>query len=279
MHPVLDFLQLLGFLCYTCLRAIFLTIIPVSWHSKNVRGQVCWISGAGNGIGKQMAIKFSVLGCRMVLIDINKGWLEKTAKECKDAGAETVDVYVCDLSDREQVYLMAEKVKKDVGPVDILINNAGIVSAKPLLELDDAANIERTFKINAISHFWTIKAFLPDMLRRERGHIVTIASMAGITCASGKLMDYAASKYAAVGIGETLEFELRCVYKTNKIKSTVVCPYYINTGMFQGVSLKYEWLLPYLTPDFVAQQTVDAVLTNKPMVMLPAWLRIIAILK
>ena len=279
MHPVLDFLQLLGFLVYSIIRSIVLSFVPVSWRSKNVKGQVCWISGSGSGIGKLMAIKFSALGCRMVLVDINKEWLDKAVKECKDAGAESVNSYVCDLSNREQVYAMTAKVKKEVGPVDILINNAGIVSGKPILELDDDRNIDRTFKINAISHFWTIKSFLPDMLSRQRGHIVTIASMAGICAPMGKMTDYASSKYAAVGIAETLEFELRCTYKTDAIKSTVVCPYFINTGMFHGISLKYEWLLPYMTPDYVAQKTVDAVLINKPVVMLPIWLRLVAVLK
>lgn len=88
----------------------------------------------------------------------------------------------------------------------ILINNAGIVSGKTTLELSDAM-IEKTIQVNTISHLHTIREFLPGMIAGKRGHIVTIASMAGLVSTPG-LSDYCASKYGAVAIDEAVRLEL-----------------------------------------------------------------------
>jgi len=78
-----------------------------------------------------------------------------------------------------QIYEAATLVKKDVGDVDILVNNAGIVSGKSFLECSDS-QIDRTMKVNILAHFWTVKAFLPKMVERNSGHVVSIASSAGV---------------------------------------------------------------------------------------------------
>jgi all-trans-retinol dehydrogenase (NAD+) len=80
--------------------------------------------------------------------------------------------YVVDISDREKVYEVAKKVQQEIGNVDVLINNAGIVTCRTFLELSDKA-IEMTYGVNILSHYWTAKAFLPEMIKQKRGHIVT----------------------------------------------------------------------------------------------------------
>lgn len=112
-----------------------------------------------------------------------------------------------DVSDREAVYRMAAKVREDFGPVDILINNAGIVCCKTIMELPDKV-IENTFAVNILAHFWTIKAFLPDMVRQKRGHVVTISSVTGMVGIYG-CTDYAATKFACIGMHESLLCELK----------------------------------------------------------------------
>ena len=88
-----------------------------------------------------------------------------------------------------------------------------------------------------MAHFWTLKAFLPEMMENNRGHVVQIASSAGLFGVPG-LTDYCASKFGAVGVTESLKLEL---YKQNKdINVTLVCPYFIATGMFEGVVSKYR---------------------------------------
>ena len=97
------------------------------------------------------------------------------------------------------------------------------------------AMIEKTMKVNTISHLYTIREFLPGMIANKRGHIVTIASMAGLAGVPG-LSDYCASKYGAVAIDESVRLELQQKGLDQFIKTTCICPYLINTGMFEGAN-------------------------------------------
>jgi len=122
--------------------------------------------------------------------------------------------------------------------------------------------------VNAISHFWTIKAFVPGMITRNHGHVITIASAAGLTGVAG-LVDYCSSKYAAVGTAESLRQEVRKLGKDG-IKSLTVCPYYINTGMFEGVKT-HSPLLPILDPHYVVNKIVNAMKKGDTLLCLPSF--------
>lgn len=102
--------------------------------------------------------------------------------------------------------------------------------------------------INTTAHFWTVREFLPEMIKKNHGHVVTIASIAGWIGVRG-LADYCASKFGAVGFDESLRFELRAL-KSN-VKTTCICPYFINTGMFDGVKSKFPLLFPILTEGII----------------------------
>ena len=153
----------------------------------------------------------------------------------------TAHAYTVDLCDRHKIYAAAQEVKNDVGTVKILINNAGIVSGSTLLATPDE-KIIRTFDVNVLAHFWTIKAFMPDMIVNKSGHIVNIASLAGHS-GTNKLVDYCSSKFAAVGLDDALKVELKVQGHADYIKTTVVCPYYISTGMFSGVKSKVRQII------------------------------------
>ena len=144
----------------------------------------------------------------------------------------TAYAYTVDITNRHKIYATAEEVKQDVGTVKILINNAGIVSGTSVLDTTDE-KIIRTFDVNVLAQFWTIKAFMPDMILGKKGHIVNVASLAGHS-GMHKLVDYCSSKFAAVGIDDALKVELHVQGHDSYIKTTVVCPYYISTGMFAG---------------------------------------------
>ena len=169
------------------------------------------------------------------------------------------------MSDREQVYARADEVRAAAGDVDVLVNNAGIVSGRPLLELSDE-RIERTFAVNTLALFWTTKAFLPAMKARGSGHIVTVASAAGLI-GTARETDYAASKFAAVGFNEALRQELR--RSGSGVRTTVVCPYYIDTGMFKGVKTRFPLLLPVLKEQDVADRVLKAIQRDQPQVQMP----------
>lgn len=265
MNEFVEFFVGLGLTLYYCLESIVKFIVPASFRSKNVKGQTVLITGAGSGLGRLMAERFARLGCKLVLWDINGEWNEQTAGIVRDLGAVAY-AYTCDLSKRDVVYQTANKVKSEVGDVDILINNAGIVTGKKMLDCSDAL-MQKTVDVNVVAHFWTTKAFIPSMLAKNRGHIVTIASSAGLFGING-LVDYCASKFAAVGFDESLRAELYASKKTG-VHTTVVCPTYIDTGMFDGVKVRFPSLLPILKPEYVADKIVEAVLTNQTMLILP----------
>ncbi|KAI5642090.1 short chain dehydrogenase domain-containing protein [Phthorimaea operculella] len=141
--------------------------------------------------------------------------------------------YVVDLTNRDDIYRVAKRTSEEVGRVSILINNAGVVSGTYLLDTPDHL-IQRTFDVNVLSHFWTVKAFLPQMIENSDGHIVTIASMAG-QVGVAKLVDYCASKSAACGFDEALKIELE-TQGVKGVYTSLICPYFIRaTGMFEQV--------------------------------------------
>ena len=111
-----------------------------------------------------------------------------------------------DLTDRHKIYEAAKEVKENIGSVSILINNAGIVSGTTVLGTPDE-KIIRTFDVNILAHFWTIKSFMGDMIIKKNGHIVNIASLAGHS-GTNKLVDYCSSKFAAVGLDDALKVRL-----------------------------------------------------------------------
>jgi len=122
-------------------------------------------------------------------------------------------------------------------------------------------------RVNTLAVIWMIRAFLPDMMEQNSGHLVMIASAAA-TSGVAKLADYCASKWATFGYHESIRMELKKLGKTG-VKTTVVCPYYINTGMFDGVKSKFP-LLPIMEPDYVVSNIMRAVKTNQEELMLPS---------
>lgn len=219
------------------------------------------ITGAARGLGRRMALGVARRGGSLSLWDVNRKGLDAVAAEVAAEGA-SVDLVICDVSDRRAVYAAAKTVEK---PVDVLIQNAGIVSGKSLLKLPDEA-IERSFRVNAHALFWMTKAFLPGMIERGRGHLVTIASAGGLIGVPG-LTDYSATKFAAVGFDESLRAELK--KRAPRLRTTVVCPYFIDTGMFEGVRTRFSFLLPILKEDRVAEKVLRAIERNHSRLWTP----------
>lgn len=243
---------------------------------KNVAGEVVLITGAGSGIGRLMAREFASLGTVLVLWDINQEGLKESAALAQESGAVRVHSYVCDCSSKNDIYRVADQVKREVGDVSILVNNAGIVTGKKFMDAPDSL-IEKTMEVNTMAHFWTYKAFLPAMMANDHGHLVSIASSAGLIGVNG-LADYCASKFGAVGFAESIGLEMLAIGKSG-VKTTIVCPYFINTGMFDGCQTKWPRLLPILDPNYAAKKILDAVLTDQVYVLMPRSMYIVHALK
>lgn len=233
--------------------------IMMDLSAKNVL-----VTGAASGIGRLIATKMAARGAHVVLWDLNDEGLRDLEKTL-ESGPGSALSYHCDLSDPGAIQETAKEVTARVGPLDVLVNNAGIVTGKTLLEASEE-EIRRTFAINTLALFWTTRAFLPAMLEANRGRIVTIASAGGIV-GTPRMTDYCASKFAAVGFDEALRLELR--HQGKAVTTTVVCPYYVNTGMFAGVKTRFPWLLPILEPEQVAERVVQAVVKGRRRVLMP----------
>ncbi|KAM8938673.1 17-beta-hydroxysteroid dehydrogenase 13-like [Pelodytes ibericus] len=261
MNVCVEILFLLLTVIYSYLEAFLKLFIPV--NKKSVCGEIVLITGAGHGIGKITALEFAKLQTVLVLWDINKNGVEGTAAECRKIGAK-VYTYVVDCSKREEISTAADKVKQDVGDVSILINNAGVIFCADLLTLQDD-QIEKIFAVNILAHFWTTRAFLPSMIKKNHGHIATVASTAGLIGVAF-MVDYCSTKFAAVGYHKALTAELAALGKTG-IKTSCLCPVFVNTGFVKNPSTRIS---PVLEPEEVAQKLVDGILTNKKMIYVPS---------
>lgn len=239
---------------------------------RQLYGRHALVTGGAMGMGKSLSRLLLLEGMKVTIIDINEDELEKTCSELSGLGHITS--HVCDVSDRKAVNALADFMDKDYGGIDLLVNNAGIAESQPLIEKSDLI-IEKTIAVNLLSHFWTIKAFLPGMIERGRGHIVNMASAAGILGVP-YISDYSASKFGDVGLSESLRQELRLTGR-GFIRVTYVCPSTVGTGMFEGNTPVTGTRI--LDQDEVAARMVTAIKRNREKVFIPAFLHTGAVLK
>lgn len=229
---------------------------------KNLSGKIAVVTGAAMGMGKCISELLLEQGCKVALIDINKDLLEKTQKEFSSKG--TCKCYVCDISNATQVSTLAEKIKKDMGDASILVNNAGIVVAKGLLEMDED-QIKKILDVNLTSMFWTTKAFLPGMIAKNEGHVVNMASAGGIL-AIPYLAAYCASKFGVIGFTDSMRQEMK--KNKHKIGFTYVCPNTVGTGMFEGS--KAVTGTRELTPLEVSTKIIKSIKKNQAALAIPS---------
>ncbi|XP_051026575.1 estradiol 17-beta-dehydrogenase 11 [Acomys russatus] len=270
MRYLLDLILLLPLLIVLCIESLVRLFIPKK--KKSVAGEIVLITGAGHGIGRLTAYEFAKLNSKLVLWDINKNGIEETAEKCRMLGAQA-HPFVVDCSKREEIYSAAKKVKEEVGDVSILVNNAGVVYAADLFATQDP-QIEKTFEVNVLAHFWTTKAFLPAMMSNNHGHIVTVASAAGHTVVPF-LLAYCSSKFAAVGFHRALTDELAALGRTG-IRTSCLCPNFINTGFIKNPSTN---LGPTLEPEEVVEHLMYGILTEKKMIFVPGAIALLTVLE
>jgi all-trans-retinol dehydrogenase (NAD+) len=231
------------------------------------------LTGAATGIGRLMALMMSEERPVLALVDINKKMLEATAAECSAKGA-TVRTYVYDISKKKDLEDLAKKAVKDLGRVDILINNAGIVKGKFVHEYD-FDDIRKTMEVNFIGSAYLTRLLLPDMMKRNAGHIVNVASAMGLTGVP-RMGEYVASKHAIVGFTDTLRMELK-KYGYRGIRTLCVCPSGIDTGMFPGY--RAPIMSPVLKPEDVARKTLKSIKKGSTYLKLPFIVKLIPSMK
>ena len=162
-------------------------------------------------------------------------------------------IYKVDITNSDLIARSYEQIKQEVGEVDILINCAGIVRGNKTFDQQSEQDIRLTMEVNTIAPMMITKAILPDMLRRNSGHICNIASAGGML-SNPRMSVYAASKWAAIGWSDSVRIELQEM-KSN-VHVTTIAPYFINTGMFDGVKSP---ILPIQQPEPTARKIIRAI--------------------
>lgn len=228
----------------------------------DIRDKIVLITGGASGIGKIMVRLMLERKAKVIIWDIHQEGIDRTIAEFSGKGK--VFGYKVDVSSLEQIQETAKKVKAEIGVVDILINNAGIVVGKYFNE-HTPSDISKTIDINTNAPMFITREFLDDMLKQNSGHICNIASSGGLV-SNPKMSVYAASKWALNGWSDTLRLEMKQMKK--KVNVTTIMPYYINTGMFDGVKSK----IPILEPEATALTIVKAIEKNKKLISIPGYI-------
>lgn len=221
----------------------------------SIRNKTVLITGGSSGIGKIMGRLCLEKGAsNLVIWDLNVP---------EDNGDPRIRCYRVDVSDYGLITRTYARVKEEVGQVDILINCAGIVRGNSTFDRQDVNDIRMTMEINATAPMMVALPILADMTERDSGHICNIASAAGML-GIPRLSVYCASKWAVIGWADSLRVELKLA--KSKVKSTVIAPYFINTGMFDGVNSKF---FPILDPEKTASKIIRAIEKDKVFKGLP----------
>ncbi|WP_315131596.1 SDR family oxidoreductase [uncultured Actinomyces sp.] len=248
---------------------------PARSRRTPVRGAVVLVTGAASGIGALVAVQAAHRGARAVVLwDLDLPAAQDVATRVQAAGATCLAQRV-DLRDVREVEAAGRVVLERLGRVDVLVNSAGVVTGRRFEDLSEE-DVVRTFDVNVLALYRVVRCFLPGMRTRDRGCVVTIASAAGLVGVA-RQTDYSASKFAAVGFMESLRSELR--RSGSHVRTLVVAPYYVSTGMFAGVRTRVPLLLPVLEPERVASQVLDSVERGDARRILPWFANAVLLVK
>lgn len=245
-----------------CCRSFVFSLYPAKL--KDISNDIVLITGGSRGIGRQLALELTKYRPEhIVLWGRELASLEKTAADVRSLGTKC-SYMSCDVGAKEQIYAKAQEIKDTIGPVSILVNNAGMVTGRKIVDSVDE-ELEATIAVNTLAHMWTLKAFLPDMIDLCRGHIVTMSSVLSMISMAG-LSDYCSSKFSTAGLSESLYWE---VEEYSGIFISTIHPYLVTNDMFSSLQLRFPRLIPALSEKYVAERTVRAILTNTSFIIMP----------
>ncbi|THV08287.1 retinal short-chain dehydrogenase/reductase [Dendrothele bispora CBS 962.96] len=212
--------------------------------------QIVVITGGSSGVGELLANTLAVRNVTVAVLDIKPIVTENY----------NITYYKCDVSKWEEVEAVAKKIQKELGDPTVIVNNAGVVQGKSITDLT-AEDVQQTFGVNTMSHFWTLKSFLPAMIAKNQGHIVTVSSNMGISGVA-QMTDYCASKAALNIMQEALRYELDKVHKAPSIRTTLVCPGRVDTALFSKMdypeSAFHKFFMPTIPPVTVVKNIIQA---------------------
>lgn len=215
------------------------------------------ITGAGSGIGAALARKAAALGARVCVSDLD-------AAKAKAVAAEIGGMALpCDVRDEAQVQTLVTKATQGQGPVDIFVSNAGLGGGNPThAASQDDDHWTLNWQVHVMAHVYASRALLPAMLERKSGHLVNIASAAGLLNQIGDTA-YSATKHAAVSLAESLAIS----HGRDGIGVSVVCPQYVATPLLGLGDADAADQVSLLTADEVAQAIAEGVEANRFLIL------------
>lgn len=236
---------------------------------KHLAGRLHLVTGAARGIGHATATMLVDLGAPVALCDLDADLVAQVAGELKARGGR-VGAYALDVSDGAAFDDTVKRVEAELGPIDVLVNNAGIMPVGPFLSLSRGVD-HKQIAVNVEGVIHGMRAVLPLMERRKRGHIVNVASAAG-RVGIPFIAVYSATKHAVVGLTEAVRAE----YSDSGIGFSYIMPALVDTELTSGTR-RLPWP-PISTPEDVALAICNAVMTGKVDVFVPRSARIAQVL-
>jgi NAD(P)-dependent dehydrogenase (short-subunit alcohol dehydrogenase family) len=219
--------------------------------------KVAVITGGASGIGAACCRAFAAEGALVAVVDRNGDGARAVAAEVKGIGVE------CDVADEASVQSMVRTVESELGPIDVLFNNAGVATGGDILRTDPAVWDEQ-WGINVMAHVYAVRAVLPGMLERGSGYVLHTASMAGILTTHGNAT-YAATKHAVVGLAEWLSI----TYHDRGVRTSLLAPLGVRTPMLGDVdpATASAVLGPIKEPSEVAALVVEAIREERFLIL------------
>lgn len=230
---------------------------------EGFEGKRVLITGGARGLGLAIARTFAREGAEPILVDLDSEALDEALGGLRGR-AVSARGYVADVTDPTEVEELRDRVHEEAGPVEILVNNAGVVFGGPFLDVPLERHLA-TLRVNTEGLLIVTHTFLSDLIVSREGHLVNIASASGfIGLPYGS--SYAASKWGVIGFSESIRLELE-KQGHDRVGVTTVCPSYVDTGMFEGV--EPPKLTRFLEPNEVAEKILSAVTDDDPFVLEP----------
>lgn len=232
------------------------------------------ITGAGRGIGRELARRFAAEGCYLLLTDIDPDPLRDVATLVRAAGGAGSSCTRMDVTSETDIAAARERILARDGAPDVLVNNAGIMLGGAFLE-QPMQQHRAVWEVNTLGLASVTHAFLPDLIGRPESHLVNIASasaLIGLPFGSS----YGSSKWAVAGFSDAIRLELRETGRRH-VGVTTVCPGYVDTDMVHGVVPPRG--MPLMRADQIAARTVAAVKAGRPWVLTPWLVRTVPLLR
>ncbi|KAG5993889.1 hypothetical protein E4U43_003368 [Claviceps pusilla] len=238
-----------------------------AWRASAAPGwdwpaEIAVVTGGCSGIGLCIVRRLVARRVRVVILDVQDLPVEFESKRSEDQNPNLISFYRCDITSPAAVADAAAAIRRDVGPPTILVNNAGITRPMPILDMPPDL-LRKVFAVNTLCHWLLVQQFLPHMIAINKGHIMTVASIASFV-ALPKGADYSASKAAALSFHESLAVELKHLYKADRVLTSVAHPNFVRTPLVKDFGHQLEQGgVRMMTPDSVASAITDQIFSRR----------------